>query len=78
MIEATDGNEMRELHLIERNAYKAVDEGLKRSKSDELISVNEMEGLKDDVEPSLNNFDHCVIKHIEMIEKEEGDNDEDI
>ena len=69
MTEATDGNDMRELRLMKRNAYKAVDEALKRSKSDELFSVNEMEGLRDEVEPLLNNFDLCVSKHIEMLEK---------
>ena len=78
MIKATNGNEMHELRFLKRNAYKAVDEALKRSKSDELISVNEMEGLKDEVEPLLNNFYLCVSKHIEMLEKKEGDNDEEI
>ena len=68
MTKATNGNEMQELRLLKINAYKAVDEALKRNKSVELISVSEMEGIKDKVKPILD----CVGKHIEIMKKEEG------
>ena len=42
MTEAIDVDDMCELHLVKRNAYKAVDEALKKSKSDEVFLKDEM------------------------------------
>ena len=37
-----------------------------------------MVGLRDEVEPLINDFDNCVGKHIEVLREEEGDQDDEI
>ena len=50
MTDARDVDVMRELRLKKRNAYKAIDEALKKTKSDEDYS-EEMERLRTEGEP---------------------------
>ena len=66
MAKDTDGREMREMCLLKRNAYKAVDDALQKCKKDESISVKEMEGLRDEVEPLLGSFVQCVLKYLKV------------
>ena len=40
--------------------------------------VEEMEGLRAEIEPSLKEFELCVNKHLETLKQLEGDNDEEI
>ena len=78
MTDALDVDDMRELRLIKRNAYKAVDEALRKSKSDKVFSEKEIEGLRAEIERLLKEFELCKGNHLETIKQMEGDNDEDI
>ena len=50
----------------------------KKWKADESILCEEMEGSRDDVVPLLNSFVQGVNTHLEMLEEQEGDNDDEI
>ena len=78
MSSVADESVMRDMRLLKRNAYKAVDKALIKSKSDGWFSEKEMEGLRNEVEPLINKFDDCVSKHIEMLKEEEGHQDKEI
>ena len=73
MTRVTDRSEMCELRLLKRNAYKAMDDVLQKRKRDET-----MEGLRNEVEPLIHSFVQSVSKHFEVLENEEGDNDDEI
>ena len=78
MSKVADESVMRDMRLLKRNAYKAVDEDLIKSKSDGVFSKKEMEEVRDEIEPLISKFDDCVSKHIKMLKEEEGDQDEEI
>ena len=78
MSKVADKGVMRELRLLKRNAYKAVDDVLQKWKTYKSISHEEMDGSRNEVIPLINSFAQSVNTHLEMLEKQEGDNDDEI
>ena len=69
MSSVADISVMRDMRLLKRNAYKAVDEALIKSKSDGAFSEKEMEELRDEIEALISKFDVCVCEHIKMLNR---------
>ena len=68
MADVSDDAALRGLRLKKKNnAYKAVDEVLSKSKSVEGISEEEMERMREELEPSLKEFEHNVNEHLKML-----------
>ena len=75
---SVDESVLRDIRLLRRNAHKAVEKTLVKSKSDKVLSEKKMEELRGEVEPLMNQLDDCVSKHVKMLEGEDGDQDEEI
>ena len=78
IMSGVDDRVMCEMHLLRRNAHKAVEKALVKRKSDKALLENEMEELRGEVEPLMSQLDDCVSKHVEMLEGEESNEDEEI
>ena len=78
MSSVVDESIMRDMRLLKRNAYNAVDEALIKSISHGAFSEKEREELRVEIEPLISKFVDCVSEHIKMLKEEEGDQDDEI
>ena len=72
-----DENVLREMRLLKRNANKAIVKVCRKSKSD-TVTIQEMDELKDEVEPLIKLLDDYVTAHFELLESKESDHDEEM
>ena len=52
---------LRKLHLQKRNVYKAVNDAIVKSKTDEGMMGEEIEKVKEGLEPSIKNLSRMRI-----------------
>ena len=64
---AAEENALREMRYLKRNARKAVDEAIRKSKLDEGLWDMEMMALRGEIEPLLTQLDESVKIYLELV-----------